>query len=191
MLEERLEKIVFQKSTELYGKELPQLVCERINKELDLITQNKWTNAYLALNDLLLPKYIHPHEYSIRGFGWNSFVAYLLGILPNINPLPAHYRCPKDKYSNFDITMNHVKFGIELPDKNCPICGERMLKDGWSLPEKMLMERPTDTNTKKQIIIQFDTGISCRKNYSIAYLANILICQCINSPFQTGKFLHS
>ena len=163
MLETNLKEIAIQKAISLYGEKLPPQILNRIEHELNIIAQNKWTDAYLLLNELLASKCIYPHEYALRGFGWNSFVAYLLGILPNINPLPAHYRCPKDNYSNFNVNMHHEKFGIELPDKCCPICGSIMLKDGWSLPIELLMEQTSDTTTKRQLIIQIDTSTSLRR----------------------------
>ncbi len=52
--------------------------------------------------------------------------------ITEVNSLPAHYRCPNCKYSDF--TDYGYKNGFDLPDKSCPKCGHRLDKDGMDIP---------------------------------------------------------
>ena len=73
-----------------------------------------------------------------RGSVGSSFVATMMGIT-EVNPLPAHYRCLKCKHSIFkdddgkDLGATYSS-GFDLPDKMCPVCGERLYKDGQDMP---------------------------------------------------------
>jgi len=73
-----------------------------------------------------------------RGSVGSSFVATMMGIT-EVNSLAAHYRCGKCKHSIFnDETGNPLgktySTGFDLPDKICPVCGEKMIKDGQDMP---------------------------------------------------------
>ena len=73
-----------------------------------------------------------------RGSVGSSFVATMMGIT-EVNPLPAHYRCEKCKLSIFE-DENKKPFGqdyssgFDLPDKDCPNCHIKMIKDGQDMP---------------------------------------------------------
>lgn len=65
----------------------------------------------------------------------SSFVAYLANIT-EVNSIEPHYRCPKCKYTEFS---NKAPTGIDLPDKDCPKCGTKLIKDGVDIPFEVFL----------------------------------------------------
>lgn len=59
----------------------------------------------------------------------SSFVAWLMGAT-KVNPLPAHYRCPKCGKTEF---IPGIACGFDLSSKRCD-CGEYMIRDGHNIP---------------------------------------------------------
>lgn len=129
--EEEIRRISEIKAYELYGENLPEIVKERMEKELKSIIDNGFAVMYIIAQKLVWKSNSDGYLVGSRGSVGSSFVAYLTGIT-EVNSLQAHYRCKNCKYSDF--TDYGVKNGVDLPDKICPVCGEKLAKDGMDIP---------------------------------------------------------
>ena len=71
-----------------------------------------------------------------RGSVGSSFVATMAGIT-EVNPLSPHYYCPHCHYSDFDseeVRAFAGGCGWDMKDKDCPVCGHPLVKDGFDIP---------------------------------------------------------
>ncbi len=151
-IENKLIKMVGDRSKELYGKELPIIVQERINKEIKSITENKFSTVYYISHLLVKKSLDEGYLVGSRGSVGSSFVATLMDIT-EVNPLAPHYVCPKCFFSSFKMTneektkygmddneiklqsiLDKVDSGFDLPNELCPVCNAEMRKDGHSIP---------------------------------------------------------
>ncbi len=129
--EQTLRDITFNKAYELYGNPLPELVQNRLDRELDSIIKNGFSVMYIIAQKLVWKSNEDGYLVGSRGSVGSSVVAYMTGIT-EVNALPPHYRCPKCKYSDFN--DYGINVGFDLPDIACPECGEQMEKDGLDIP---------------------------------------------------------
>ncbi len=129
--EQTIKDIAYDKAHELYGETLPQIVQERLDKELDSIIKNGFSVMYIIAQKLVWKSNEDGYIVGSRGSVGSSFVANMTGIT-EVNSLPPHYRCPNCKYSDF--TDYGCKNGFDLPDKQCPNCGHQLAKDGMDIP---------------------------------------------------------
>jgi len=129
--EQTIKEIAYGKAHELYGEELPKIVEDRLEKELNSIITNGFSVMYIIAQKLVWKSNEDGYIVGSRGSVGSSFVANMTGIT-EVNSLPPHYRCPNCKFSDF--TDYGFKNGFDLPDKKCPKCGNDLAKDGMDIP---------------------------------------------------------
>ena len=134
--DEQLRRICEEKAHEMYGKELPDIVRDRIDVELNSIISNGYSVMYIIAQKLVWKSNDDGYVVGSRGSVGSSFAATLLGI-SEVNPLSPHYRCGECFYSDFysdDVKKFRGAAGVDMPDKICPKCGKPLIKDGFDIP---------------------------------------------------------
>ena len=131
-----LREICYNKAHSMYGENLPEVVTERLERELNSIISNGFAVMYIIAQKLVWKSNEDGYLVGSRGSVGSSFVATMAGIT-EVNPLSPHYYCKKCHYSDFD--SEEVKAyaggcGWDMPDKMCPVCGEKLVKDGFDIP---------------------------------------------------------
>ena len=129
--EQELNDMVWAKCHAMYGENPPQLIVDRLNVELASIL-GKYDVVYMSAQKLVQRSLENGYLVGSRGSVGSSLVAYMSGIT-EVNSLPPHYRCPKCRHTEF-VTDGSYGCGADMPDKECPECGTKYVKDGFDIP---------------------------------------------------------
>ena len=131
-----LREICYTRAHEIYGEELPPVVVERLERELNSIISNGFAVMYIIAQKLVWKSNEDGYLVGSRGSVGSSFVATMAGIT-EVNPLSPHYICSNCHYVDFDseLVKGYAgKAGCDMPDRNCPHCGQKLMKEGFDIP---------------------------------------------------------
>ena len=134
--DQTLRNICYNKAHEIYGENLPEIVVERLERELKSIIGNGFAVMYIIAQKLVWKSNADGYLVGSRGSVGSSFVATMAGIT-EVNPLPPHYICPSCHFVDFDsdIVKSYAgKVGCDMEDRNCPVCGQPLAKEGFDIP---------------------------------------------------------
>ena len=134
--DETLRKICYDRAHELYGETLPEIVVERLERELNSIISNGFAVMYIIAQKLVWKSNEDGYLVGSRGSVGSSLAATMSGIT-EVNPLSPHYYCPECHYSDFhseEVKKFSGMSGCDMPDKYCPECGALLKKDGHDIP---------------------------------------------------------
>ena len=127
--EEQIKSMAYTKAKLLYGDVLPKIVNSIIGHGFAVL--------YLIAHKLVKKSLDDGYLVGSRGSVGSSFVATMTDIT-EVNPLPPHWLCPNCKHSEF-IDDGSYGGGFDLPDKQCPICNEKLIKNGHDIPFAVFM----------------------------------------------------
>ncbi len=149
---EALKSIVKENETKMYGENPHPIVTKRLNRELNSIISNGYSSVYYMSHLMVTKSLADGYLVGSRGSVGSSLVATMMQIT-EINPLAPHYRCKKCHFHAFKMNekekaeyglregeeqfqdvLQSVESGYDLPDAVCPICGEKLVKDGHDIP---------------------------------------------------------
>jgi DNA polymerase-3 subunit alpha (Gram-positive type) len=135
--EQEIEEKCYARAKVVYGDSIPELIRERLERELKPIIENGFSANILISERLVKKSNEDGYLVGSRGSVGSLFVANMLGI-SEVNPLPPHYFCPICTHSEF-FTDGSIGSGFDLPDKECPKCGSELIGEGQDIPAETFM----------------------------------------------------
>lgn len=129
---QQLQDLVYGKLHRMYGENPPEIVTERVEAELKDIIGCGYDVIYMSAQKLVAKSNAAGYLVGSRGSVGSSVVAFFSGIT-EVNALPPHYRCPKCHHCDFEAGKDYG-CGLDMPEANCPECGEPYSREGFDIP---------------------------------------------------------
>ncbi len=136
--EENIQRMTWGNAKEMYGDPLPEIVQKRLEKELKSIVGYGYCTLYNIAERLVAKSIEDGYLVGSRGSVGSSLVARMCNIT-EVNALPPHYRCPYCHRGFFDVDIKRYHVGVDLPDRDCPICSRPLVKDGFDIPFEVFL----------------------------------------------------
>ena len=136
--EDMIQDMTWSTAREMYGDPLPEIVESRLTKELKSIVGYGYCTLYAIAQKLVSRSLEDGYLVGSRGSVGSSLVARMCGIT-EVNALPPHYRCTRCHKGFFDVDKSQYHVGVDLPDKDCPECGQKLTKDGFDIPFEVFL----------------------------------------------------
>ena len=136
--EDMIQEMTWTTAQELYGNPLPAIVENRLTKELKSIVGYGYCTLYAIAQKLVSRSLEDGYLVGSRGSVGSSLVARMCGIT-EVNALPPHYRCTHCHKGFFDVDRSSYHVGVDLPDRDCPDCGQKLVKDGFDIPFEVFL----------------------------------------------------
>lgn len=133
---QRVRSICQERMTELYGACPPEPIRSRLEEELTLFGGEARSSLFLLAHDVSEKLHRRGVPTELRHPMSSTLISYFLQI-SEVNPLPAHHRCPKCKYTEF---VPEAGSGYALPKAVCPHCGAAMQGDGHIIPYETALD---------------------------------------------------
>jgi DNA polymerase-3 subunit alpha (Gram-positive type) len=130
--EQVVSELPWERAREDFGENLPDLVRERLEREIGSILRHGFASVYYTAHRLVEKSLEDGYLVGSRGSVGSSLVATYLHIT-EVNPLPPHYRCPECHWSRFFLA-GEVASGFDLPPESCPECRAPLVANGQDIP---------------------------------------------------------
>ncbi len=158
--DKKLKELCLTLTIERYGLNVPVEVINRLEQELEVITQNGRSRAYLLAYEVAkkCKQLCAPHI--ARGAAGSSLAAFILGIT-HTDPLPFHLYCLACGSADFEIDKYYdgnggenalYHCGYDLVKTTCPRCGDEFEGDGHNIPFEIF----ADLNGEKAPCFEID-----------------------------------
>ena len=135
---DNIQDMTWSSAKKMYGENLPKIVIDRLKKELRSIVGYGYCTLYNIAEKLVSKSLEDGYLVGSRGSVGSSLVARMCGIT-EVNALPPHYRCTHCRCGFFDVDKTKYHVGVDLPNRNCPICGRPLEKDGFDIPFEVFL----------------------------------------------------
>ena len=151
-INEESRRIVNEHVTATYGDKPHPIILKRVERELNSIISSGYMSVYYISHLLVKKSLDDGYLVGSRGSVGSSLVATMMDIT-EVNPLKPHYVCKKCKFHTFKMTkeelaeygltdleapfqekLQSVDSGFDLDDAVCPVCGEKLSKNGQDIP---------------------------------------------------------
>ncbi len=151
-IDAEVTRIIDENVKKNYGDNPSGMVMDRLNRELTGIRKSGYASVYYMSYLMVQKSLSDGYLVGSRGSVGSSLVATMMDIT-EVNPLKPHYKCRKCKWHTFKMSdeeiekyglredekpfqdiLRSVESGYDLPNNVCPICGEKLAKDGHDIP---------------------------------------------------------